>query len=134
MTSTSRDEPWIRVGGLAHDVAGRLDAGVIERLLGLEVSRVGATVLEWESLEVWSSAEIERRRRRPSIPPMVTAAELAAIAGLKSVQRIYQLESERKAGERDDFPAPALDGYWLRSVAEHWAATRKTKPGPAPKR
>jgi transcriptional regulator with XRE-family HTH domain len=60
----------------------------------------------------------------------VNAAELAELAGV-TVQRIYQYESDRKAG-RGTFPAPALDGYWLRTVAEHWAKYRKTKPGPAP--
>ena len=53
--------------------------------------------------------------------------------GTAAVQRIYDLESQRAAGKRDDFPAPALDGYWLRSVAEHWARTRRRSPGPAPK-
>jgi hypothetical protein len=64
----------------------------------------------------------------------VNAAELAELAGLSSVQRIYQLEAERKAGKRSDFPAPALEGYWLRSVGEHWAKTRKRTPGPAPRK
>lgn len=133
MTSTSRDDPWLRVSGLVHGVERRLDVGDVQAALMAVLARAGATVVEWEALEVWSTAEMERRRRQPSIPPTVTAAELAALAGLKSVQRIYQYDSERKAGKRDDFPAPVLDGYWLRSVAEHWAATRKTRPGPAAK-
>jgi hypothetical protein len=77
-------------------------------------------------------AELEQlRAQQATLPPMVTAAELAALAGV-TVQRIYQCESERKASRRFDFPAPVLDGYWLRADAERWAATRKTTPGPVP--
>jgi hypothetical protein len=138
MTSTSRDEPWLRVSGLvtADETGDVSPAQIVQAAAGnlrVELSTVGASVATWEAVEVWSQAELERRARRPAIPPMVNAAELAELAGLTSVQRIYQLEAERKAGKRTDFPAPVLDGYWLRSVGEHWAATRKRRPGPAPR-
>lgn len=136
MTSTSRDEPWLRVSAVATaDDPADLDQLVTSATgdLVAELRRVGATVARWDQVELLHEDEIERRRQQPAIPPMVTAAELAALAGLTSVQRIYQLESDRRAGKRSDFPAPVLDGYWLRSTAEHWAATRRRKPGPAPK-
>lgn len=134
MTSTSRDEPWLRVSAVV-DTADRApaelgcDAGAA---LARAVLDAGAAVDRWETLEVLHEREVQRRARRPVLPPMVTAAELAGIAGVR-VQRIYQLESERAGGKRADFPAPMLDGYWLRSAAEHWASTRRRKPGPAPR-
>lgn len=142
MTSTSRDEPWLRVSGVtpepaegtpsrsANDAADIVKNVVAAFTDGLRDQ--GATITEWHSIEVLSDAEQTRRGQNRAIPPMVNSAELAELAGL-TVQRIYQYESERKAGKRDDFPAPVLDGYWLRTVAEHWAKTRKTRPGPAPK-
>ena len=134
MTSTSRDEPWLRVSAIAIDTAepAQLVATATEDLVA-ELRRVGAAVVRWDQVEVLHEDEIERRRQQPPVPPMVTAAELATLAGLSSVQRIYQLESERRNGKREDFPAPVVDGYWLRSTAEHWAATRRRKPGPAPR-
>jgi hypothetical protein len=87
----------------------------------------------WEAIEAWSAAEVERGARRPAIPPMVKRPSSPSWPGLSSVQRIYQLEAERKAGRRSHFPAPALKGYWLRSVGEHWTKTQKTRLGPTPR-
>lgn len=141
LTSTSRDEPWLRVSAVA---AGNLDSdtptaaqlvqGTLTALGGLEaqLAAAGARVATWEAVEVLSDAEVHRRLERPAIPPTVTAAEFAELAGVSST-RIHGLESERRAGKRDDFPAPILDGHWLRSAAEHWSATRRRKPGPAPR-
>ncbi len=135
MTSTARDEPWLRVSALSDTDAPAVDvAQHAGQVLAAELRTAGATVQAWQAVEVLSGDEAERRARRPAIPPLVSAAELAELAGLKSVQRIYQLESERGAGKRDDFPAPVVPGYWLRAEAEHWAANRRTKPGPAPQR
>lgn len=138
MTSTSRDEPWLRVSALVTaaqtgDVSPAQIVQSAEGNLRIELADVGASITTWETVEVWSQAELHRRGRRPAIPPMVNAAEFAELAGLSTRQRIYQLESERAAGKRDDFPTPVLDGYWLRSAAEHWAQTRRRKPGPAPR-
>lgn len=135
MTSTSRDEPWLRVSAMVKAEPIADPAAIVQpavETLAAELRDVGATVTEWLAVELLSQAEIERRSRIPRIPPMVNTAELAELAEL-TLQRIYQLESERKAGKRTDFPTPVLEGYWLRSMAEHWAATRKRKPGPAPR-
>ncbi len=135
LTSTSRDEPWLHVSAaFTTDGDVRPDdllTGAMRELTDALLD-AGAAVATWETVELLSQAEVDRRLARPAIPPMVNAGELAELAGI-SVQRIYQLESERAAGRRGDFPAPALDGYWLRSTAEHWARTRRTRPGPAPK-
>jgi hypothetical protein len=134
MTSTSRDEPWLRVSGVT---AGRTAADDLAQHAGQQLRAAlrdaGAIVHEWEAVEIISEAEMRRRAQRPTIPPMVDATAFADLAGLTR-QRIYQYESDRRAGKRDDFPAPALDGYWLRSVAEHWSSTRRRQPGPAPRR
>jgi hypothetical protein len=136
MTSTSRDEPWLRVSGRFTGLADADPVQLVQaaaRHLRIELRDAGATVREWDALEVLSDAELLRRAQRPAIPPMVDATAFADLAGLTR-QRIYQYESDRRAGKRDDFPAPVIDGYWLRSVAEHWANTRRRKPGPAPSR
>lgn len=136
MTSTVRDEPWLRVtaGVRPGDAADPAQViGTAIRNLEAELRNVGARVAEWHAVELLSATEVERRLQRPTIPPMVNAEQFGELAGL-SRQRIGQYESDRAAGKRDDFPAPVLDGYWLRSMAEHWARTRKTKPGPAPRR
>jgi len=140
MTSTGRDDPWLRIAARTQPVPdGTPDrsvndaADVVSNMvaaLGDALRDRGATITEWVAIEVVSEHEQMRRGRHRAIPPMVNAAELAELAGV-TVQRIYQYESDRKAG-RGTFPAPALDGYWLRAVAEHWAKYRKTKPGPAP--
>ncbi|MHA6626931.1 hypothetical protein ACU61A_15960 [Pseudonocardia sichuanensis] len=134
MTSTSREDPWLRVSGLLHWTDNGLpDVALAAAMLEQELATAGAQVTEWEAVEVWSPAELQRRSGRPTIPPMVNAGEFAELAGYKTRQAIYQLESDRAAGKRADFPAPVLDGYWLRSAAEHWARNRRRKPGPAPR-
>lgn len=135
MTSTSLDEPWLRVSGIAHRdpltfVEGTRPAPAA---LVAVLATAGARVAQWHSIEVLSAREIERRSRNIGIPPLVNARELAELAGIRT-QRVYQLESERATGKRTDFPTPVVEGYWLRSAAEHWARNRKTKPGPEPKR
>lgn len=96
----------------------------------------GLTMQSWEMAEVADEAEINRRLNTPSIPPMVSAAELAALCGV-STQRIYELDGDRRKAEeqggRHAFPAPVVPGYWLKTMAETYAATRKRKPGPAAK-
>jgi predicted DNA-binding transcriptional regulator AlpA len=135
MTSTSRDEPWLRVSGLT---AGWTAADDLAQHAGEQLRAAlrdaGAVVREWEAVEVISEAEMRRRAQRPAIPPMVNAEQFAELTGLTR-QRIYQYLSDRRAGKRDDFPeqVPGVDGYWLRSVAEHWARTRRRQPGPAPR-
>jgi hypothetical protein len=134
MTSTRRDEPWLRVSAVSarrDDAPAMLARDSTSALLS-ELSRVEATVAEWLAVEVLHQREIERRGRQPEIPPVVSAPEMAALAGVR-VQRIHQLQSQRSAGQHTDFPAPILDGYWLRTAAEHWASTRRRKPRPARK-
>jgi hypothetical protein len=67
----------------------------------------------------------------------VSAAEFAELCGV-TVQRIYELETHRRQaaadGARHPFPTPVVKGVWLKSAAERYAATRKRKPGPAPRR
>jgi hypothetical protein len=128
--STSRDEPWLRVSALTvrADVVALGDvAQHAAAMLSRELREVGASVDEWESVELLSEAEMRRRAQRPAIPPMVDATGFADLAGLTR-QRIYQYESDRRAGKRGDFPAPVLDGYWLRAVAGRWSNTRRRKP------
>lgn len=132
MTSTSHAESWLRVAALVTagpttDLAATVQTAVGN--LAVELGEVGAHVTAWETVEVLSAAEQQRRGEHRAIPPMVNCAELAELAGVTE-QRIYQYESDRKAGRRDDFPAPELDGYWLRTVGEHWAAMWKPSPGP----
>lgn len=129
MTSTSRDEPWLRVAALAR---GAADLEAARHGLDSALTEQGVEVCEYLAIEMLHETETQRRGQARAIPRMVNTAELAELAGL-SVQRIYQYESERRNGRRTDFPAPVLDGYWLRTVGEHWARTRKTRPGPAPR-
>lgn len=140
MTSASLDEPRIGIAGVVID--DDLDAvAALEQSahrLVAELASAGFTVTEWDALEVHSPAETERRLQAATIPPMVSALEFAELCGFRGRQRIYDLEHERQKaatqGEQHAFPAPVVPGYWLRSVAEHYAATRKRKPGPAPSR
>lgn len=93
----------------------------------------GYTVRSWEAAEVLSSEEVLRRLATPTIPPMVSAAELAEMCGV-STQRIYELETERRKaaeqGREHPLPTPVVPGWWLRSAAQQYAANRKRKPGP----
>lgn len=119
LTADSDDSP----GDLGRDAADTLDAAL---------ATVGATVDTWEAVEVLSPAEVERRTARLAIPEMVDAKRFAELCDVR-VQRIYELEAERKAGRRSDFPTPVVPGYWLATAAERFAATRSRKPGPVPK-
>ncbi|MBK1785122.1 hypothetical protein [Prauserella cavernicola] len=92
----------------------------------------GFTVLSWESAEVLSEAETQRRIEAAAIPAMVSATEFAELCGITK-QRIYELETERKKtveqGKTSRFPTPVVPGYWLRSAAEHYAKNRPRRPG-----
>jgi predicted DNA-binding transcriptional regulator AlpA len=136
MTSSRKDEPWLRVQGMVSTVTERPDVVQIVASATGNLAQVlrehGRLIDAWHAVEVLDEDEVRRRSERPVIPPVYSTQEFADAAGL-SRQRIHQYASDRKAGKRDDFPAPILDGYWLRSEADHWASTRKTKPGPAPR-
>lgn len=97
----------------------------------------GHTVTAWEAAEILSAAETERRISAASMPPMISAKQFAELCGFSSHQRIYELETERrKAAERGEphpFPTPIVPGWWILAAAERFAATRKRKPGPAPR-
>lgn len=142
MISTDRDQPWVRISSITKPAPPEVRPGsantakdVIDNVVAALEDGLrdrGATIVSWDTIEVVALDEVERRGRNQQIPPMVTPAELAEMAGV-TVQRIYQYESDRRAGRGPgSFPAPAIDGYWLKSVAEHWVRHRKTKPGPAP--
>ena len=137
MTSTSRDTPWLRVQGMATTASERPDVAQIVQSATGNLAQVvrerGATVTAWHAVEVLDADEVRRRAERPTIPPVYSTSEFAHAADL-SRQRIHQYESDRKAGKRHDFPAAVLDGYWLQAEADHWIRTRKTKPGPAPRK
>jgi hypothetical protein len=67
MTSTSRDEPWLRVSGLVTADEAADPAQIVQSASGnlrAELQTVGASVATWEAIEVWSAAEVERRTRR----------------------------------------------------------------------
>lgn len=133
MTSTSRDEPWLRVQGMVSSAlspVARLAEAADELAGALRES--GTRVAGWHAVELLDEDEVRRRSERPVIPSVYSAQQFADAAGL-SRQRIHQYESDRKAGRRDDFPVSVLPGFWLQTEAEHWIRTRKTKPGPAPK-
>lgn len=119
---------------IADPVEALADAqtGFVEALAG-----GGYTVTAWDAVEALSYGEVERRLSAASIPPMVSAVEFAELCGV-SKQWIYDLESKRaaaaKAGESLPFPTPIVPGWWIKAAAERFAATRKRKPGPAPRR
>lgn len=92
----------------------------------------GYTLRAWESAEVLSEGETQRRIEAASIPRMVSATEFAELCGVTK-QRIYELEHERRKaaeqGKPHRFPTPVVPGYWLRSAAEHYARNRPRRPG-----
>ncbi|MBB4682953.1 hypothetical protein [Amycolatopsis jiangsuensis] len=102
------------------------------------LATAGFTVTAWDAVEALSNAEVGRRIEASSIPPMVNVKEFAALCGFSSHQRIYELDTERRkaaeAGQLHTFPTPVVPGWWIKSAAERYASTRKTKPGPAPRR
>lgn len=130
LTSTSRDDPWLRVSAACPDYYGAANLGqsaaavLIDRL-----GRRGVAVEHWHVVEVLDGAEVARRASRPAIPPLVDAAAFAELCEVDR-SRIYHLDKRRP----DSFPAPVLEGHWLRAEAEHYARTRPRKPGPVPGR
>lgn len=101
-------------------------------LLAAVLAGHGYRILGWDSVELLSEDAVNKRLRAAAMPDVVNADQFAELLDVTR-QRVYQLEADRKAGRREDFPRPVLDGYWLRSMAERYAATRRTAPGPAPK-
>lgn len=101
-----------------------------------EAANAGYSAEQPEALEILSQAETDRRLQTASLPPMVSTAQLAEMCGV-TTQRIYELETARKkaaaAGELHELPAPVVPGWYLKAAAERYAATRKRKPGPAPR-
>lgn len=135
MTSTSLDEPWLRVSAGLQTTPAADPVQVVTSAVGnlvVELREVGHKVEAWRGVEIISADEQARRGRTRGMPEVVNAEQFAELAGLTR-QRIYQYLTDRRAGKRDDFPDQILEGYWLRSAAEHWAKTRRTKPGPAPR-
>lgn len=138
MTSHHRDEPVLGVVGMLRDGAEPLEAiaAATSELVAV-LAEHGFNVAGWEVVELLDAATARQRLEAAAIPPMVSAQELADMCGVR-VQRIYQLESERQAaaeaGEQHALPRPVVPGYWLKSAAEHYAATRKRTPGPRPSR
>lgn len=132
MTSWDGDRLALRVSGMATPgVHSRGLADEAEAHLWHVLRTAGATVVEQDSVEVLAPHVVEQRLARRALPPTVNAREFADLADV-TPSRIRQLASQRRAGKRDDFPAELLEGHWLRSEAEHWARTRRTRPGPAP--
>lgn len=134
MTSTARDEGWLRVtAAVTTGAGGRGVADEAEAYLLDELHRVGHQVTAWHAVEVLTDDEHTRRARNRGMPRLVGAADFARLLGV-SRQRVYQLEAKRKAGERADFPAPVLDGHWLAAEAEHYVnRVRRTASGPVPR-
>jgi predicted DNA-binding transcriptional regulator AlpA len=94
----------------------------------------GYRVTGWDQVELTSDEVVAQRLHAVAMPDVVSVAEFAEKLGVTR-QRVYQLESDRKAGrDNTGFPRPVLDGYWLRSQVETYRINRKTKPGPAPAR
>jgi predicted DNA-binding transcriptional regulator AlpA len=115
----------------AADLPGRLARAA--NLLASVLAGHGYRVTDWDSVELLSDDAVNQRLRSVSMPDVVSVAEFAEELGVTR-QRIYQLESDRKAGrDTTGFPRPVLDGYWLRSQVETYRLNRKAKPGPAPK-
>lgn len=142
LTSIGQEAPHLSVvASVAGDQAGAEvgpTAAIQEHCSSLRaaLATVGLRIVGWEAIEARSPAETDRQLRNASIPPMVSAVELAELCGVTPA-RIYELEGERRKaaerGERHALPAPVVPGYWLKTVAEHYAATRKRKPGPSAK-
>jgi predicted DNA-binding transcriptional regulator AlpA len=135
MTSTSLDEPWLRASAGLQTTPTADPVQVVTSAVGnlsIELREVGHKVEAWRAVEIISADEQARRGRTRGMPDLVNAEQFAELAGLTR-QRIYQYLSDRRAGKRADFPEQVLDGYWLRSTAEHWATNRKRKPGPDPR-
>jgi hypothetical protein len=124
LTTAEADDPFAAL----HATAERLTTTLAEN---------GYTVQGWRALECLTPEETERRLSAASFPELINSEGFAAIMGVTR-QRVHDLETERRAAaERGDphpFPAPVVTGWWVKAGAERYAATRKRKPGPAPKR
>lgn len=136
-TTYSLDEPRIGVVG-AFEIVDSVDRIIADLMAALVIvlDQHGHHVHGWDVIDLRTEAEARRQLDSAAVPPMVSAAELSELCGVTPA-RIYELESERKKaesrGERHAFPAPVVPGYWLKTMAETYAATRKRKPGPAPR-
>lgn len=97
----------------------------------------GHELVAWQSFEALTPMETDKRLDTATIPEMVNTEAFAALCGV-SRQRISELETNRRAAETDGqpyaFPRPVVPGWWLRTAAEHYARTRKTKRGPTSRR
>lgn len=115
----------------AYEPAG--EVARLTRMFAARLAHEGFSIVRWEAVECLSADEVDRRLASASMPPLVSAEELAELCGVTK-QRVYELEGERRkraaAGEVYPFPTPVVPGWWLQSAAKHYAATRKTKPGP----
>jgi len=124
VTVESDSIPW--------DFPLQLRGAVADRL----VNSAGHALRDWVAVEILSEEEAERRSATAGVPPLISTAEFAELLGV-TVQRVYELEHERRkadqVGREHIFPRPVVRGYWLRAVAERYAAIRRRKPGPAPK-
>lgn len=102
-----------------------------------QLAAAGHEIVAWEAFEALTTSEVDRRLESSARPEVVNVAEFAALCGV-APQRIYDLETERRAaadrGEAHPFPTPLAKGVWFKAAAERYAATRKTKRGPAPGR
>jgi hypothetical protein len=100
------------------------------------LAATGYQLVDILAVEALTPSEVERRLATAGIPPMIDVKAFAQLCGV-ATQRIYELETERRKataeGRSHPFPPPVVPGWWLRSAAEHYAQTRRTKPGPAPK-
>lgn len=102
--------------------------GEFRDLVAEQLAQAGYVVVAWEALEVRTPAETERRIETASVPPLVNTEQFAGLLGV-SRQRVSELESERRAGKRGDFPSPMVPGWWIRAAAERYAQTRQSTPG-----
>lgn len=135
-------EAWLSVTAAVAASAASAEHGVVNLMesacheLRHVLAQHGLKITGWDLVSAQSAAETDRRLLGVRVPPMVSAVELADLCGVTPA-RIYELEGERRKaaerGERHALPAPVVPGYWLRTVAEHYAATRKRKPGPTSK-
>jgi predicted DNA-binding transcriptional regulator AlpA len=138
LLSAGFHENRFSVAGLIEDEDDWFAALETARAVFVEVlAEAGYTVQTWESVELRSPAETERRLSAAARPPMISTKQFAELCGI-STQRIYELENERAKAAREGrphtFPAPVVPGWWIKAGAQLYADTRKRKPGPAPRR
>lgn len=137
MASYGSEVPTLRVQGMVRpeDVLPEEDrdplswpqllANTAQRLTTV-LAKAGFRIVAWDAAEVLSEAEVNKRLEAMSFPDVVNASEFARMLDVVR-QRVYQLEADRKAGrDKTGFPRPAIDGYWLRTMAETYAKKRAT--------